>query len=254
MMFLKTIACEIAFREICMAAACSKNLVDLELLTQGYHDNPEIGRGCIQGRIDAVEEGRFDAILVGYALCSNMLVGLRARGTSLVIPRAHDCVTFFLGSKERYAEQFKAHPGAYYYTSGWLEYRQRGGERVPRKQGAGLGAQRSYEEYAERYGERTAKLLIDVESRLSQDWKRKYTHGVLIDFDFTRQLNLSEEVQRICDENSWKYEEVPGDLNLLQRWLDGDWAEEDFLVVQPGETVYATYDDRIIEAAKVHSR
>jgi hypothetical protein len=39
---------------------------------------------------------------------------------------------------------------------------------------------------------------------------------------------------------------MTGDLGLLQRWLDGDWSEKDFLVVQPGQQIAPSYDDRII--------
>jgi hypothetical protein len=105
-MFFKVIACEVTFREICMAAARSVNLVDLEFLTQGYHDNPDIGRARLQEKIDSLPQGRYDAVLLVYALCNNMLVGLRARDIPVVFPRAHDCITFFMGSKERYARYF----------------------------------------------------------------------------------------------------------------------------------------------------
>ena len=40
---------------------------------------------------------------------------------SLVVPRAHDCITLFLGSKERYLDYFQTHPGVYFKTSGWIE-------------------------------------------------------------------------------------------------------------------------------------
>ena len=73
-MFLKILACEVAFREICWATARSASLVDLEFLSQGYHDNSDIGRERLQERIDAVPEGKFDALLLGYALCNNMVV------------------------------------------------------------------------------------------------------------------------------------------------------------------------------------
>ena len=86
-MLFKVIACEIAFRELCMAAAHSTNLVDFEFLTQGYHDNPDIGLELIQEKIDDVPEGKYDAILLGYALCNNMLVGMTAKHTQLVIPK-----------------------------------------------------------------------------------------------------------------------------------------------------------------------
>ena len=120
-MLLKVIACEIAFRELSYAASRSRNLIDFEFLTQGYHDIPAQGRPEIQRRIDAVPAGRYRAIVLGYGLCSNILTGLTTAHTPLVIPRAHDCITFFLGSKERYRRAFDSEPGTYYYTSGWLE-------------------------------------------------------------------------------------------------------------------------------------
>ena len=86
----KVIACEIAVREICQVAATSRNILDLEFLPQGYHDTPAKGQVEIQKRIDAVPEGKYDAILLGYGLCSSILTGLRTRHTRLVIPRAHD--------------------------------------------------------------------------------------------------------------------------------------------------------------------
>ena len=241
-MFLKVIACEIAHREICYASARSKNLADIEFLTQGYHDNTDIGRDRIQERIDAVPEGRFDAILVGYGLCNMMLAGLTTRHTPLVIPKAHDCITFFLGNKERYKTEFIANPGTYYYSSGWLEHRQRGGERVERQQGAGLGQQLQYEAMVEKYGEDNARYLIEF----FDQWTNNYKRGALIQFDFTRHLNLKEQVIDICHRRGWTYEELEGDMRLLQRWLDGTWDEGDFLIVRPGEKVMATYDDHVM--------
>ncbi|MBM3238080.1 DUF1638 domain-containing protein [Candidatus Poribacteria bacterium] len=275
-MLLKMIACEIAFREMCMAAARSVNLIDFEFFTQGYHDNPDIGRALIQEKIDSVENGKYDAILLGYALCNNMLVGLTTHHIPLVIPRAHDCITFFLGSKERYMECYTSRPGTYYYTSGWLEYRKRKSERVPAvgyganpalrsdtsgavenpqsrnpevSQGtqSGYGRMKSYQELVEQYGEDNAKYVMEVLG----NWTQNYTHGVLIDFDFTRHLNFRQQVEEICRQHGWEYDELKGDMNLLQRLLDGDWNSKDFLVVHSGEIVRATYDERVIDIEKV---
>jgi hypothetical protein len=33
---------------------------------------------------------------------------------------------------------------------------------------------------------------------------------------------------------------------MLQRLVDGDWNEKEFLVVQPGQRVTVTYEDGII--------
>jgi len=55
-------------------------------------------------------------------------------------------------------------------------------------------------------------------------------------------------VQLICEDKGWIYDHIPGDLSLLQAMLDGPWLETDFLVVQPGQKVVATFDERIITA------
>jgi hypothetical protein len=250
-MFLKVIACEIAFRELSYAAARSKNLIDFEFLTQGYHDVPGTGRAEIQKRIDTVPAGKYDAIVLGYGLCSNILTGLTTAHTPLVIPRAHDCITFFLGSKERYQEFFTAHPGTYYYTSGWLECMKRrgstgpiwGGAQLPASANAGL--KETYDQWVQKYGEDQAKYLLEEMSR----WTNSYSHGMLIEFDFVKHLKLREQVQQICAERCWEYAEIAGDFRLFEKMLEGDWPEGDFLRVPPGHKVIATNDENVIGAA-----
>lgn len=243
-MFLKVIACEIAFREICLVAATSPNLIELEFIEQGYHDVPQLGKPVIQAQIDAVEEGKFEAILVGYGLCNNMMEGIVSRHTPLVIPRAHDCITLFLGSKERYESCFYQHPGTYYYTSGWIECKQKRGKIVNRTPSMSAPKNSSYQKWVEEFGEEGAKYLLEVMG----EWREKYSHGILIDFEFTQNLNLRQRVLEICRNNSWNFKELKGDLGLLQRWVDGLWSEDEFLTVKPGQSTCATYDKRIISA------
>ncbi|MDP6698236.1 MAG: DUF1638 domain-containing protein, partial [Candidatus Latescibacteria bacterium] len=197
----------------------------------------------IQKCIDAVEEDRFDGILIGYGLCNTMLDGLWTRHTPLIVPRAHDCITLFLGSTERYSKYFLDHPGSYYYTAGWLEHRQRDGERPERRQGAGLGEQRTFEEMVAQYGEDNARYLLEAMG----NWTRHYSRGVFIDFDFSTHLPCKEQARALCAERDWSYEEVAGDLSLLQGFLDGPWPEEDFLTVSPGARIAPSYDERIIQ-------
>ena len=249
-MFLKVIACEIAARELYYTAARSPNVIDLELLTQGHHDTPASGRDEIQKRIHEVPPGKYDAILLGYGLCSNILIGLTSGDTKLVIPRAHDCITFFLGSRERYQHCFTERPGTYYYTSGWLECLKRrsnqgsvwGGASLPAASALDLRA--TYEHWVKKYGEDQAKYLMKEMGR----WTEAYSHGTLIDFDFLKELNLGPAVQQICAEKGWDYSETRGDLALFHKLLDGPWDENTFLVVHPGQKVIATYDDKVIAA------
>ena len=211
-MFLKLIACEVAFREMCYCAARSLNQIEPEFLSQGYHDNPDVGVQRIQEHINAVEPDRYDGILIGYGLCNNMLNGLNATHTPLIVPRAHDCITFFLGSKETYHQHFHANPGTYYYTSGWLEHRKRGNERPERRQGAALGGDTSLEAMIEKYGEENARFLMDT----LWDWTSHYSRGVFINFDFTDHLPYKQEAQEICQKRGWQFEEQQGDLTLLK--------------------------------------
>ncbi len=251
----KVIACEIAFREICQVAARSPSLLDLEFVTQGLHDTPCTGCGELQRRIDAVPVGRYAAILLGYGLCGNLIRGLKARHTPLVIPRAHDCITFFLGSKERYQQRSETRVGTYYYTSGWLECLRRRGEGsgpanaqfLPTRAGLGGDTPPVYAEWAEKYGEEEARYLAEM----MDEWTRHYTHGALIDFDFTAPLKLDRRVREICAPRGWQFEAVPGDLGLLQRWVDGEWTEPEFLIVPPEAKVAPAYDDQIIQAEPI---
>jgi hypothetical protein len=249
-LFLKVIACEIAFREFCYTAARSPNLIDLEFLTQGHHDKPCQGRLDLQQRIDAVPSGKYDAIVLGYGLCSNLLTGLTSAHTPLVIPRAHDCITFFLGSKQRYRELFDANPGTYYYTSGWLECRQRRGGNLPdggdifMPAASQSGSSAAYQKWVEKYGEEKARYLAEAIS----EWSTHYTRGVLIDYEFTKSLGLRERVQKICADRGWQFAELAGDLGMFQRLLDGEWKDQEVLVLRPGQRVAATYDENVIRA------
>jgi uncharacterized protein DUF1638 len=251
-MLLKVIACEIAVREFCHTAARSPNIIDLEFLSQGHHDTPCAGRKDLQEHINAVPAGKYDAIILGYGLCSNLLAGLTTAHTPLVIPRAHDCITLFMGSKTRYQESFDSNPGTYYYTSGWLECSRRRG--AARQNGQDLfmpassqaGRADVMEEWVKKYGQEKAEYLFETMGQ----WSSLYKRGVLIDFDFTKHLNLRQQVQQICTDRGWDFAEVPGDLGLFQRLLDGDWRDKEVLVVRPAEQVAASFDEGIVEAQK----
>ena len=247
-MHLKVLACEVAAREIYICAAQSANTVSIDLLTQGLHDNSDLMRRRLQAEIDAVDESQFDAILLGYGLCNNGIVGLKARTRKLVVPRAHDCITFFLGSKERYAQEFDQRPGTYYYTSGWIEFPERRGERLEQMGKSGLGdswrQMKEYQKLVEKYGESNAKYLVEMMGQ----WEEKYTRGAYIEFDFNRHLGFDERAREICRQKGWEFVLLEGRLELLQAWLDGKWDSEHFLIVEPGSEVAADYCGGIVKA------
>lgn len=238
-MRLKVIACEVLFREICLCAARSENIISTEFLVRGLHDNPDTLRSEVQKKIDETDESMYEGILLGYALCSNGIANVQARGIPLIVPRAHDCVTLFLGSKESYKEHFTGNPGTYYYTSGWME---RAGSKVERKVQDGRGLWAKYEEYVKKYGEDNAKYLMNFE----KSWIDNYSCAAYIDLEFVRFLNYKEEAEKIAMQRGWKYEELPGDIRLIKQLIDGQWNEDEFLIVQPGEKIVPSYDNQIM--------
>lgn len=238
-MRLKLISCEILYREMCAAAARSPNQVDVEFLPKGLHDTGSASMlARLQAALDAVDESRYEAVAFGYALCGTGLAGLTARGRPVALPRAHDCITLFLGSKERYLEYFENHPGVYFQTTGWIE---RGDEL---KQ-VGMGA--SYEDLAAKYGEENARYVWD---ELTRNYRQLTFIEMGVEPDGRFERHTSEEAAR----RGWVFEKVRGDMSLIQRLVDAEWDATDFLVVPPGWRVAASHDESIVRAERSNTQ
>ena len=242
-MRLKLISCEIFFREVCHLLARTPHTVDLQFLPKGLHDlGAEKMVHRLQEQIDAVPADAYDAVLLGYALCNNGVVGLRAADVPLVLPRGHDCITLFLGSRQSYREYFDAHPGTYYRTTGWYERADAASAddvTVPQQ----LGLFQSYEELVRQYGEDNARYIIETmgDPTVNYDCIGFIRMRLVAEEPFRRQA-VAE-----ADERGWTFKELDGSLELLRKLVDAEW-DEDFLVVSPGEVVAATHDENIFTA------
>lgn len=247
-MRLKLIACDIFTREVCAVVLQSSRTIDVEFLPKGLHD---IGAQKMQARLqevlNRVDESIYEAILFGYGLCNNGLVGLTARSVPIVIPRAHDCISVFMGSKEKYRDYFTAHPGTYYLTSGWVERGSAPGELGQQGIGAQMGMHLSYEELVEKYGEDNAAFLYEELT----GWTRNYSHMTYIDMGLGSDARYEAEGQAQAKEKGWEYNRLEGDISMLQRLVDGSWPDEEFLVVPPGHKVAPSYDEKIIKAVPI---
>jgi hypothetical protein len=237
-MKLKCLACEALARPVYLCAARSPHVVDVELYRIGLHQKPDDLRARLQARIDAASQEEWDAVVMVYGLCGQSTAGLVARGVPLVLPRAHDCITLYLGSRERYGEQFREQPGTYWYT---LDYRERATGRVSLSADADAQTQATYEEYVEKYGEDNAEYLMEVMGA----WEAHYDRAAFIDMGVGDGSAVEAMTQEDARQKGWRYERLAGDMVLVRRLLEGDWGE-DYVVLQPDEQVIMTYDGGVV--------
>lgn len=247
-MRLKLISCEIFYREICAVVARSPHLVDVEFLPKGLHDIGSAGMlARVQEAVSRVDAARYDATILGYCLCNNGIVGLAATGIPVVIPRAHDCITLFFGSRAKYLDYFNDHPGTYFKTTGWIERGQDAGELRQLSISHQLGMDMTYEQLVAKYGEDNAQYLWETLC----DTMRNYKQLTFIEMGVEADDRFERQTQEEARQRNWFYEKVRGDMVLIERLVNGPWDDCDFLTLQPGQKVVARMDEGIVAAEPV---
>ena len=221
-----------------MLMAGAGHVVEIRWYEIALHDRPDELRAKLQGELDSLDaRDDIDAVVLAYGLCGLGTAGLRAGRHPYVLPRAHDCITLFLGSKERYAQHQRGCPGCMYYTPGWNRAR-----RVP-------GPDRfAYirEEYAKQFDEDDVEFLIESEK---QTWAMHDT-ATYIDLGTPDAEAEAAYAMRCADSLGWKFEHIHGDPILLRDLLWGNWDDERFLVVQPGCASAHATDESILRQTK----
>ncbi len=243
MMKLKCIACEALARMVYRCAADSPHIIDIEMLKLALHNDPDDLRERLQARIDAVDADEYDAVVMAYALCGKSTHDLTARDLPIVLPRAHDCIALFLGSRDRYLHEFGENPGTYWYTSDYIQRRDSAGTTL--SLGAqDLGLNQTYEEYVEKYGEDNADYLMEVMG----GWGQHYNRAVFIDTGVGGGEDVEARTREEAARRGWTFERMAGDIVRIRRLLHGDWDDADFLTIQPGERIVMTNDLGVVRA------
>lgn len=191
------------------------NGISFVFLEQSLHLTPQKMKPVIQEEIDKAAKQVSDYVILSYGLCSNGILGVKANRHPLVIPKVHDCIALFLGSREKYMEEQTREPGTYYLTKGWIE--------------EGKSPLGIYKEYCKRYGQETAEWAI-------KEQLKNYTRIALVNMG----ANLSEDHREHARENArflhLRYEEMAGSLAFFEKMLQG-WWDEEFIILKPGEEV-----------------
>jgi len=242
---LHIIACKVFLREFCYYASKSDNIIDFTWLPYELHISPDKLRSMVNDKVAEVEKyiedgilKKPDAIVLGYGLCSNGIVGVSAKSIPIIVPRTDDCMGVFLGSQEKYMKIFNEYNGTYWLNNGWIEM------------GSGAHIKQENEakrqSYIELYGEENADFLLEQDNL----WMSNYNYSGFITSDIYHNEEYVELAKTVAKENNWQYFEVEGDSSYVKKIMAGDWDEKEFLVCPPGYVIQASYDEDKIKASR----
>lgn len=189
--------------------------VRFEFMEQGLHRIPSKMPLAIQEKIHQAADD-VDYVMLGYGSCGSGVLGVKAEKKPLVIPKAHDCISLYLGSIKAHQREHQKNPGTYYLTKGWIEQAK--------------SPMASLEEYTERYGRETAEWIIGEEFK-------HYTRIVLVHTGVYDPAAYRDHARANAEFLGIAYEEIKGSLAFFEKMVTGPWSEEDFVILQPGEEV-----------------
>lgn len=249
-MRLLLITCDILARPAYLCAARSPHVVDVTMLSRGLHTEPRDLRSRLQAAIDDAPP-RYDAIVLGYGLCGGATAGIEARQVPVVLPRAHDCITLFLGARERYRAETEDQEPTYWYVNDQLEREYDAGSGWSASVGPAIGAGSDTDEglaelratYVEKYGEDNADYLMEVMGA----WRTHYRRAAFVSMGVVDESAAEATAREQADRRGWQFTRLEGSLVLLRRLIDGDW-NEDILVLPPGARLAMSYDDQVVKA------
>lgn len=230
------LACSVFEREIALLASSASHIAEIRWFEMGLHDQPGQMRVILQESLNALDaRDDIEAVVMAYGLCGRGTAGLRPMRHKLVIPRAHDCITIFMGSKEAYAAHQHRCPTCYYYTPGWNRDR-----RVP-------GPEKHEALRAELAGKFDPE---DVEFLIASEREQWALHDTATYLDLGTDDAESEAAyaKRCAEWLGWKFERLRGDATLLRDLLWGNWDDARFQIVAPGQRLGHAPDDSIMRA------
>ena len=82
---------------------------------------------------------------------------------------------------------------------------------------------------------------------MEQGWFKSYERAFFIDWEGLGNSEYYRSYTKECAAYlKWKYEEAQGSPLLLEKLLSGHFDEEEALVLPPGMSIAASFDERII--------
>ncbi len=215
--------------ELRYCASQSVNRIDTTFQYQGLHEFPNRLNRFVLDALDSIDDTSYDYVLLNYGLCGNGTLDISHPSIPIVIHNIHDCIALMLGDAQKYREYMRLHPGTFWFSCGWIE-----GFPLP-------GSPDYVEKYDEFYGMNINERNRDVIERVLI---KNYTHLTFIEWEeLGERINKSgREYTKSCVKSlnerfdmGMQFDEVRGSPDLLQRFVDGDWKGDDFIILEPGQ-------------------
>ena len=233
-MRLKLICCDVFARLAYKTAAESPHLVDLELLPMLAHNEPDKLRASLQEAIDRAcnSQDKYERLILAYGLCGNATAGLTS-SIPLIIPRMHDCCAMFLGSQEKFLEDFSHRLSANWRTCGYME----------RCKGFYMDAINQFQtnpEYlklVEEYGEDNASYVWETLHPTIEN-----AEGLYIEIDGYEYGSTKADYINQMQEEGCPVETIQGNAAWFIKMVNGPWDTSLFLELSPGCKIEPVYD------------
>ena len=253
-MKLKVIACGVFEPYIKHLCAKSPHQIEWNALDAGLHARPNDLRLLVQAEIDEASRLGYDAVILFYGLCGRGTANLVSRDIPVVIPRAHDCITMFLGSSEAYLRQFHKNPGTFYHTLGWIEKKinpknREAADLYQNYHKVGYEKHPDFKQLEKKFGEENARHIVSFTER----WKQHYSRAAYINMGFPGEETLIDFTREMADIFEWQHEVIEGDVTLMERILSGDWDDDRIFVLPPNSRSVSSGDESILAAISIDS-
>lgn len=231
-MRLKLICCEIFMRVACLAIAKSPHTIDPVFIKITSHNVPADLNKQIQQIIDESQAQRYDAILLCMGLCGNAMIGIRSRNTPLIIPRAHDCSTILLGSSEKFIKYYSHRLSAPWTSICYKERKKIDDE---------------FNKLVEKYGKEDALYI----------WETMYKSDavdteIYISCPEIEDKTYIKKIIEDAEKEGKTIEVLEGDSRLIFDLINGNWNENEFLIVKPAEEIIGEYDYKKVFSTKTY--
>jgi hypothetical protein len=206
------LACETLKEELNLVMKSLNCRLPVFWVDSGKHAWPEKLRVSIQEAIDGLSPSYTTALLL-FGFCGNAMVGIKAAGRSLVLPKAADCIPLFIGSRR---ERDAYGTNIYFFTGGYIN------------SGGSIASDTS--KVFGRYGaERGLSILRKMLGH--------YRNFTVIDTGAFNLADVQSRVEEFARPLEIPVETIPGNLRLIAALLSGNWNADEFLVVEPGKEI-----------------